>query len=494
MAVRSGNVPSFRGHRSTRKQPAILPQHDDCSQLSDDEGVEKKNGYGVHNKLLYLWLRVVRRNKETSKCMFLLWFLLSWCLLLFVWVGEISDLQFSHYDYSDSFQSHTHRRILILESPFQTRNSFTNNGEEWKPTIHIIPEVKVPTNLHNEKWYTRNRMVFDDQETGCPFIADWQSQTSAKPTCNQLHETGIQFGDSGLLHRLEPIDSGGFKDVWQVMDEDDNPADFVLKTTLYENDFREKDLNEHRRDAIIMDEATSSPYVLNIYGYCGHSNLVERAVGTLRNWLKKYRDRVDPIDLLRLSVTIAGGVADMHLYHNDMPTAAHADVKVSQFLMVETGHGGDSVDFKINDFNRGGFLTSKTPPEICPFYIGGTHVGSTSRAPEEYIENSPLTEKIDVFSTGAVLYYILTGYAPFDDEEEYSDAIKKITSGVEWRLPEHILHSKDPTIIAILDVIKKCRQFRPEDRPNSREVANLLAEEYSRIRSGKDAKDESDEQ
>jgi serine/threonine protein kinase len=215
-----------------------------------------------------------------------------------------------------------------------------------------------------------------------------------------------------------------------------------------------------------------------MYGYCGHSGLVEAATGTLQNWLRSFRKKVDPLELLQVAVLVAHGVADMHLYHNGMPTVAHADIKVSQFLMIKSGR---SLTFKINDFNRGRFLTSQNPPEICPFYIGGKHKGSTSRAPEEYKEGGALTDKIDVFSLGSVLYYILTGEAPFEKEVVYAHAIANITSGVDAPLPKAVEHSADPSIIAIVDTMQKCRQLRAEDRPNSREVANLLTEALGRI-------------
>jgi serine/threonine protein kinase len=321
-------------------------------------------------------------------------------------------------------------------------------------------------------------MIFDDEETHCPFIADWQKQTSANANCNLLHEVGIRVGDSGLKDRLEHLDSGGFKDVFSVWNEDDTPTGFVLKTTFVDGDFRGRDLYKHQRDAMIMDEATASPYVLDMYGYCGHSGLVERATGTMKQWMRDHREEAEPLILLQIAVMVALGVRDMHLFHNGMATVAHADVKVQQFLLIPSNDG--SVQFKINDFNRCALLTSKNPPEVCPFFMGNTHKGSTSRAPEEYTDDAPQTDKIDVFSMGAVFYYILTGYAPFNDVS-FKRAIKKITSGIQPPLPKSIQNSTDPSIVAIVDSMNKCRQFHAKDRPSSREVAKELTEAYDKI-------------
>jgi hypothetical protein len=365
---------------------------------------------------------------------------------------------------------------LILETPFQAQRPALSE-EGLKPSSQEDLEMTKTLEDDSDSKYFRNRMTFDDEETNCPFIAEWQAQKSAKPTCNHLHEVGIQIGNAGLLHRLEHIASGGFKDVWRVFNEDGTPTDFVLKTTLYEREFRERDLNKHRRDALVMDEATSSSHVLNLYGYCAHSGLVEAAHGTLRNWLRDYRDKVTPVKMLQISGMIARGVADMHLYRNGMPTVAHADIKVAQFLMTSVG---ENPTFKINDFNRGRFLTSKNPPNICPFYMDNHHKSSTSRSPEEYTKKGAQTDKVDVFSMGSVFYYILTGHAPFE-KLEWETAIQKIKSGVEPPLPRNIRNSTDPSIVAVVEAMRKCRQFSAQDRANSMQISTLLSDALEKI-------------
>lgn len=61
---------------------------------------------------------------------------------------------------------------------------------------------------------------------------------------------------------------------------------------------------------------------------------------------------------------------------------------------------------QLNDFNRARFIAwNEKTEEACPFYIPVN--GGRFRSPEEYTQNSALTEKIDVYSLGNLLWSIL---------------------------------------------------------------------------------------
>ena len=424
----------------------------------------------------------------------------------------------------------------------------------------------------------------------CKFVAPtWQRQTIAPPTCNVLHEIGLRVyihqseSPSSLIisdqYRILPLDSGGFKDVWYIINEEPRPRrrqgtstsptdtttttmnttnnnrgeeqsesqqpeivdiinpNFVLKTTVYEHDHTLRELDKHRRDAIVMERATKSPYVLDMYAYCAFSNIVQAATGTLNEWRKARfaaaaadapnpgRERGDnddgigngktreirrkpsrsyselviahSVELLKLATQLARGIADMHLFHPTspehynkdgslilLPTVAHADVKPSQFLLVRSAEG--QYKFRINDFNRCRFLTwnsnrnSNTTttagnPSICPFYMNNVHKGSTMRSPEEYTFHGPQSDKIDVFSLGSIIYYLLTGHSPFDNME-YKRAMKLLANGTEPPLPKDIEDSNDRAIQLLIQVMRTCRRFSPQERPYSYQIVTMLEE------------------
>jgi hypothetical protein len=403
----------------------------------------------------------------------LLGFLLSiWMLSFLVGKENRSD----HRTITRSDRRAMPRSAVILEDVYRTTSSFTLVNMTWTPT-RKIPDPEEPGIIQSRKYYKKNRRRLDSEITGCPFIADWQKNTGAFPTCNMLHEVGLHMGEQRAGdHRIEHLAQGGFKDVWKVRLEDDTPAEYVLKTSLYDIHFSPRDLDKHRKDALIMGQTTASPYVLNMYAYCAFSNLVESAPLTLADWIDQQEHTPKSDELLNLAYQVAQGVADMHLFHNGMATVAHIDIKPSQFL-----HSPKTNVFKINDFNRGRLLTSKAPPKICSFTIDTEHKGSTNRAPEEYTEDGLQSDKTDVFSMGSVFYFLLAGKAPFQ-KHSFETAIKAIVKGKEPSLPDIIVNSKDPNLVAVVDAMRWCRQSKAEDRPTSLQVAQRLNEALEKVR------------
>lgn len=422
-------------------------------------------------------------------------------MLLVSFVAGSSSL-FTFSRMFSSFIQGAPRVVLLGETP----RSVSIDGSK----LHIQPGVSSAGSfqmeilvqpLESEEFYHKNRVAEDNSTTGCPYVVDGQLTRSANPTCNIQHEIGIQFGDTGLLHRLEPINSGAYKDVWKIFGEgNDEPLPAVLKTTCYDYDFLPKYLYKYRRDALVMDDTTASPFVLNMYSYCAYSSLVERAQGTLQDWLEDfYRESSQdqkskewydpqhhrpPKQLLRAATMMAKGLEDTHLFtDNGLPTFAHADIKSSQFLVTTTPDDPNHPILKLNDFNRGRFLSAKDN-RICPFYIYSHHRGSTNRSPEEYEDRGPQTDKIDVFSLGSTFYELLVGEAPFAYIDDYKKAIKKITDGVAPPLPASMKSTTDASLQALISVMQKCRQLSPEDRPTSREVARFLQESLETVEPG----------
>lgn len=52
---------------------------------------------------------------------------------------------------------------------------------------------------------------------------------------------------------------------------------FICTFHRLERDFLPEYYELHRRDAVAMERLTSSPYVMDVFGYCGQSALTELA-------------------------------------------------------------------------------------------------------------------------------------------------------------------------------------------------------------------------
>jgi len=136
--------------------------------------------------------------------------------------------------------------------------------------------------------------------------------------------------------------SGSYRHVWQVQEYDGTHR--VVKTLKYELDFDTVNFERHLRDAVALEQLSSSPYIVDIHGYCCNSAYVNyTADGDLtllwRNG-KNYTKR----ELLTIAHNVASSVADAHYYDsNSRATIAHSDIKPNQFL----NFGGR---YMLNDF------------------------------------------------------------------------------------------------------------------------------------------------
>ena len=107
-----------------------------------------------------------------------------------------------------------------------------------------------------------------------------------------------------------------------------------------------------------MERLTSSPHVINVFGFCGHSVLTEYADGSRVGELAD-KSKKRPLVLLKIARDIARGLADVHGIDGDgNATFVHLDVNPANVVSV----GGT---LKLNDFNIGIIrrwnTTSNTP-------------------------------------------------------------------------------------------------------------------------------------
>ena len=132
---------------------------------------------------------------------------------------------------------------------------------------------------------------------------------------------------------LEFLGQGWFRAAWEVHAEYIPDYDWeedawgyeetvVLKTLRIEREFLDEYFELHRRDAMAMERLTFSPYVLDIYGYCGQSAINELAnfgiegMGSLEKVARSFRTigDVEPVNKIKLQLAsmVAAGVSHMH--------------------------------------------------------------------------------------------------------------------------------------------------------------------------------------
>lgn len=251
-----------------------------------------------------------------------------------------------------------------------------------------------------------------------------------------------------------------------------------------------------------MERLSSSPYVINIYGFCGLTVLQEYGCKDLPQVLA---DGVDTsVSKLKLAKQIAEGVHHIHSIPDDNVTnvqSTHHSKNLSQVTLVHNDINLANVLFTadnrpiINDFNIAKLLMrNNVTGETCPFY--SQFPNPQWKAPEEQIlynedgsshhgTTPPIVnEKVDIYALGNIFFRILTGRSPWrrpkQDRLDIQDKVKvaqlKKNNGTIPPISNETLDLAliDPATHALLEAMKLCYQFQPSERPTASELVQYL--------------------
>jgi len=199
---------------------------------------------------------------------------------------------------------------------------------------------------------------------------------------------------------------------------------------------------------------------------------------------------------LKLAAMIASGLSSIHNIPTDdnkrqnidhPATLAHYDINPRNIIISTSGRP------KFNDFNVCEFLTwNETTKKRDRCGFNSRFHEPWWRAPEEMIlySNSSsnekvtypaqlLSEKVDIYSLGTLLYMLLTGNEPLGKENKkrrLKSVSNQVSRGEYPALPDEYEQSIDPIVSAFRNAIRSCWTLEPEKRPMAMEIANDLLE------------------
>jgi len=354
-------------------------------------------------------------------------------------------------------RQHTFPRTMTLDKPFGDSSIPKHKPMPYQkePEKHPILDEYMPRSWERDidklDYYLTGQFT-EDFQSHCVDMKEWQSKSY--PVCNSIHELGVLGGSATAVSEMHYIGTGAYRSTHFIPNQhaipDSLEPDFVVLKLLHlekENEipFDPRAFEMHRVDALISQKMTASPYVLDIYGYCGMSSIYEKGVANL-NHDARYREDIHNRDYeypipdakkVLYASHVAKGLLDLH--GADYPdnryntTIVHADIKPDNILMVRRPWG---LVAKLGDFNNS-FLrkwnrTSNTP---CPLYMNAVPaVWGGGYMPPEQSAGKPIDGSVDVFAFGAILYYLLLGQVP---REQYPQdtAAEAIASGELPPLP-----------------------------------------------------------
>lgn len=259
------------------------------------------------------------------------------------------------------------------------------------------------------------------------------------PVCNRFHEIRLElpYSPSELEQEYEVSyrGKGWFRFAWSFV----RPKldRMILKNYRFMYSMDPEVFYQTQREAIIMEQLTHSPRIIDIYGLCGMSMLVEDASGgdlakeikptggyiSQRRLDKKFQsngevhpmNNISVADKLELAIVMAESVADIHGYQGG--TIVHGDLDPNAWLRNSDGQ------VKLSDFNLGEILDwNPRQGEYCPAKFNNV------LSDGYYSLDGGVHEGTDVFVFGFVLYSLLTGLVPYyndaaNDDDELTEAV-----------------------------------------------------------------------
>jgi serine/threonine protein kinase/tetratricopeptide (TPR) repeat protein len=145
----------------------------------------------------------------------------------------------------------------------------------------------------------------------------------------------------------------------------------------------------------------------------------------------------------------------------------HLDVKPDNIMLTASKRRSDMV--KVVDFGIAGLTNAGVPPEGAP--REDRVVGTPDYLAPERIRAKGYDHRSDVYSLGATAYEMLTGTAPFWNEDVMTTLSKHLTDKpvpLRQRVPEHKLPAELDTLV--LQMLAK----NPAERPQSMAVVEAM--------------------
>ena len=244
----------------------------------------------------------------------------------------------------------------------------------------------------------------------------------------------------------------------------------------FEHAFYETD----RIDALAMSKLTFSPHVIDVYSFCGRTVLTEFAGGPS---LGSVFDKANNLKRLEIARDLAAGLSHVHYgkeSSEDNSLFTHFDINPAN--VVVTNKRG----IRINDFNIAQMMKrNQTSGKQCS--LPHHHFPNPQwRSPEEVNEFDHLSVKVDVFSLGHIFFRVVCGHEPWNRLEQgrkpSAEVLKrKVKAGSLPRVPQEIMESIDPVVVAIRKAMFMCYTVDPMKRPSSKAIATFLDVEFKRL-------------
>ncbi|XP_032812977.2 uncharacterized protein LOC116943840 isoform X1 [Petromyzon marinus] len=260
----------------------------------------------------------------------------------------------------------------------------------------------------------------------------------------------------GRNYTAEPKVQQQGKDSWEVPFEEISELQWLgsgAQGAVFLGKFRGehvavKKVREQKETDIKHLHKLRHPNIITFKGVCTHAPcyciIMEYcAQGQLYEVLRAGR-RISPELLVGWTRGIARGMSYLHLHK-----IIHRDLKSPNVLITHDD------EVKISDFG-----TSK---EMREKSTRMSFAGTVAWMAPEVIRNEPVSEKVDIWSFGVVLWELLTGEIPYRDVD---------SSAIIWGVGSNSLHLPIPASCpeGFKILLTQCWNSKPRNRPSFRQI------------------------
>uniref|UniRef100_A0A1I7UHE5 Protein kinase domain-containing protein n=1 Tax=Caenorhabditis tropicalis TaxID=1561998 RepID=A0A1I7UHE5_9PELO len=304
---------------------------------------------------------------------------------------------------------------------------------------------------------------------------DRERQHHMRELKRAANESASQFKDHPLLHKrylmLNLLGKGGFSEVWKAFDIEENR--YVAckihhvnkewkeekKANYVKHAMREKDIHkslDHCRIVKQYDLLT-----IDNHSFC---TVLEYVPGNDLDFYLKQNKSISEKEARSIIMQVVSAL----LYLNEKSTPIiHYDLKPANILL-ESGNTSGAI--KITDFGLSKIMEGENDDHDNGIELTSQFAGTYWYLPPETFVVPPpkITCKVDVWSIGVIFYQCIYGKKPFGNDLTQQKILEynTIINAREVSFP-----SKPQVSSAAQDFIRRCLQYRKEDRADVFELA-----------------------
>ena len=261
-----------------------------------------------------------------------------------------------------------------------------------------------------------------------------------------------------------------FFDYYEMLDDLGEGIFGVVKLGLYKKTKEKVAIKIIKKEKAKQNDIELVRTEIDIMKLCHHPNIVklldhfENAEyifivmeyipgGDLGEYMKKNKYNFSEKQASIFIKQIALGLNYLHQFG-----IIHRDLKPENIMLTEKSENGK---LKIMDFGLSKILGNQEKS------VDG--FGTLTFVAPEVLVRTPYNKEIDIWSLGVILYLMLSGLLPFDDDNDNEEVIAKLIVYSEVKFPSKNF-SKYST--QVKDLIKRCLTKDPQERIKISEILN----------------------